>query len=86
MDVCCLKKVKDSMQSLYWNPRSSNYVDSVLDGRQSTTVTEVANGMALRYGIATTGQTAEIVRQIIDPHQHPTPRPRHCSLIMSWKG
>jgi hypothetical protein len=65
---CVAEKVKDSMQLLYWNPRSNIYVDSVLDGRQSTTVTEVANGMALRYGIAATGQTAEIVRQITDPH------------------
>jgi len=60
--------VKASMQRLLWNGQKQAYVDSAFDGQQSTIVTEVANGMALRYGIATPEQTPAIVRYILDPH------------------
>ena len=62
------EKVKVSLRSLFWNPQRKIYVDSVFEGRQSTTATEVAGGMALRYGIATADQVPGIVRQIADPH------------------
>jgi hypothetical protein len=60
------EKVKASLRRLHWNPEKGLYVDSLFDGKQSSTITEVANGMALLYGIATDEQTSSIIRKITD--------------------
>jgi hypothetical protein len=61
------ERVKGALRRLHWNPDKGIYVDSVDQGKQSETVTEVSNGMALMWGIATPDQTASIVERMGDP-------------------
>jgi hypothetical protein len=60
-------RVVASLRQLHWNPGAGLYVDSVLGGEQSSAITEVANGMALLWGIATEEQRPAIVRRITEP-------------------
>jgi alpha-L-rhamnosidase len=61
------EKVKASLRKLHWNAEAGLYVDSVLEGAQSSTITEVANGMALLWGIATDEQRPAIMRGLTEP-------------------
>jgi hypothetical protein len=61
------QKVKTSLRKSHWNDQQQLYVDSVLDGKQSETITETANGMAILWGIATQEQTRQIVHRLADP-------------------
>jgi hypothetical protein len=60
-------RVKASLRQLHWNPEAGLYVDSVLEGQKSSAITEVANGMALLWGIATEEQRPAIVRRLFEP-------------------
>jgi hypothetical protein len=60
-------RVVASLRELHWNPDAGLYVDSVLEGEQSAVITEVANGMALLWGIATEQQRPVIVRRLTAP-------------------
>jgi len=61
------EKVRASLRRLHWNSEKGLYADSVFQDKQSSTITEVANGMALLYGIATEEQASTIVRRLISP-------------------
>lgn len=61
------EQVRESIQRLHWNPQKELYADSVIDGEQSPVVTELSNGFALLFGIATSVQTRKIVRHLGDP-------------------
>jgi alpha-L-rhamnosidase len=52
---------------LHWSPERGAFVDSVFEGQQSPVISEVANGLALLFGITSGDQQAGIVRQIADP-------------------
>ena len=56
-----------SIRKLHWNPAQGVYADSVINGTQSSTVTELSNGLALLYGIATPEQTPRILARLRDP-------------------
>ena len=57
-------QVRTSLRQLHWNPEAGLYVDSVVDGEQSPVITEVANGMALLWGIATAEQRPSITNRL----------------------
>jgi alpha-L-rhamnosidase len=59
--------VRASLRRLHWNPERELYVDNVVDGRQSQTLTELANGMAVLFDIATPDQTPKIIRHLANP-------------------
>ena len=61
------EQVKVSLRQLLWNPAAGLYVDSLLDGAQSPFITEVGNGMALLWGIATDEQRPAILRGLTQP-------------------
>jgi hypothetical protein len=61
------EQVRASLRQLLWNPAAGLYVDSLLDGVQSSFITEVGNGMALLWGIATDEQKPAIVRGLTQP-------------------
>ena len=61
------ERIKDGLRRLHWNSERQLYTDSVLDGKKSPVFTEVANGMALLYDIATDKQAPNIIRRLIDP-------------------
>ncbi len=54
-------RVRDALRAMHWNAERGLFADSVVDGRQSAFFTELANGMALFYGIADEEQTRGIV-------------------------
>jgi alpha-L-rhamnosidase len=60
------EKLKNALQTLYWNPHKELYVDSIFQDKQSETVTELANGMALLWDIAAPDQQAKIVGRLAD--------------------
>ena len=60
-------KIKNSLQQLHWNPQRGLFVDSVIDQKQSSTITELSNGMALLFDIATPEQAQKIVRNLSAP-------------------
>jgi hypothetical protein len=60
------ERVRESIRRLHWNPRRELYVDSVIDGQQSPTITEVSNGFALLFEIATPEQAPQMVRHLTD--------------------
>lgn len=59
--------VRGRLREGHWNAARGLFVDGVVDGVQSGVFTEIANGMALHFGIATPEQATAIVRQIVDP-------------------
>jgi alpha-L-rhamnosidase len=59
--------VKASLRRLHWNPERELYADSVVEDRQSRTLTELANGMAVLFDIATPDQTPKIIRHLSNP-------------------
>lgn len=59
--------VRKSLRQLFWNPKRGLYADIVVDGRQVELFSELLNGMALLYGIATPEQTATIRRELTKP-------------------
>ena len=61
------ERVKESIRKLHWNPARGLYADSVADGRQSTAFTELSNGMALLFDLATPDQARQIVSRLADP-------------------
>jgi len=61
------EKVRGTVRRLHWNSDKGVYVDSVFEGKQSATVTEVSNGMALFWGIATPEQVKSMVSRLADP-------------------
>jgi hypothetical protein len=62
------ERVRNALRMQHWNALKGLYVDSVFQGKQSETVTEVANGMALYWDITTPDQQAQIVSRLADPH------------------
>ncbi|MCI0625642.1 MAG: glycoside hydrolase family 78 protein [Acidobacteria bacterium] len=60
-------RIRSSLQKLHWNPQRDLFVDSVIDGKQSPILTELSNGMALLFGIATPAQASKIVRNLTNP-------------------
>ena len=60
--------IRNTLRRLHWNPSRQLYVDSVIEGKQSGTVTETANGMALLFDIATPDQVPRIIQLLADPH------------------
>jgi alpha-L-rhamnosidase len=60
-------KVREAIRRLHWNPARGLYVDSVIDGRQSPTITELSNGMALLFDLATPEQARLITSRLADP-------------------
>lgn len=54
-------RVRDALRAMHWNEGRGLFCDSVLDGRQSPFITELANGMALLYDIADENQKQKIV-------------------------
>lgn len=54
-------KVRGSLRQMHWDPARELYVDSVFEGQQSSVATELSNGLALLYGIATVEQESLIV-------------------------
>jgi hypothetical protein len=61
------ERVRESIRRLHWNPQRELFADSVVDGKQSPIVTELSNGFALLFQIATPEQQAKIVRHLTDP-------------------
>jgi hypothetical protein len=60
-------RVRESIRRLHWNPQRELYVDSVIDGKQSPITTELSNGFALLFDIATREQAPKIVSRLADP-------------------
>jgi hypothetical protein len=60
-------KVKQSIRALHWNPDKGLYADSVIDGKQAETFTELSNGMILLFDLATPDQARRIVSRLADP-------------------
>ncbi|NLF00287.1 MAG: hypothetical protein GX601_04845, partial [Anaerolineales bacterium] len=60
-------QVRTSLHQLHWDAERGAFVDSVVDGQQSPIISEVANGLALLFGIADGDQQAQIVKVIGDP-------------------
>ncbi|NLF02340.1 MAG: family 78 glycoside hydrolase catalytic domain, partial [Anaerolineales bacterium] len=60
-------QVRASLHQLHWDAERGAFVDSVTDGQQSPIISEVANGLALLFGIADKDQQAQIVKVIGDP-------------------
>lgn len=56
--------VRDAIQRLHWNPERGLFAAGYFEGRQSKVFTEMGNGMALLFGIATGGQIKQIVDQL----------------------
>jgi hypothetical protein len=61
------ERVRESIRRLHWNPQRGLYADSVIDGKQSPIVTELSNGLALLFEIATSEQQPKIVHHLADP-------------------
>jgi hypothetical protein len=62
------QRVRASIRNLHWNAQKGLYVDSVSEGKQSATITEVSNGMSMFWGIASEDQIPKIVSGMADPH------------------
>ena len=58
--------VRRTLRATHWNEAAGLFADSVNDGRQSTTFTELANALALRIGIASPEQAAVIRARLTD--------------------
>ena len=63
------ERAKTSLRRHHWNPEKGLYVDSVFQGKQSSTITEVTNGMALLYRIATEDQIGSIIGRLKNPEK-----------------
>jgi hypothetical protein len=61
------EKIRQSMRRLYWDPERQLYADLLIDGQRVQTFSELINGLALLYGIATPEQTATIVGELTGP-------------------
>ena len=61
------KRVGDSIRKLHWNELRGLYADSVIDGKQSETVTELSNSFTLLFDIATAEQKQKILRHLENP-------------------
>lgn len=59
--------VRESLRRLFWNPERGLYTDIVIDDRQVELFSELLNGMALLYKIATPEQTTTIVGELTQP-------------------
>jgi hypothetical protein len=55
------QRVRDALRTMHWDDRRGLFVDSVNERGKSEVVTEVANGMALLWGIADEPQTRSII-------------------------
>ena len=60
-------KIRQSMRRLYWDPERRLYADLLTDGQRAQLFSELINGMALLYGIATPEQSATIVKELTPP-------------------
>ena len=60
-------KIRQSMRCLYWDPERRLYADLLTDGQRAQLFSELINGMALLYGIATPEQSATIVKELTPP-------------------
>jgi hypothetical protein len=55
------------MRRLYWDPERRLYADLLTDGQRAQLFSELINGLALVYSIATPEQTATIVSELTKP-------------------
>ena len=60
-------RLREHLRASHWDDRRGLFVDSVFAGERSPTVSELSNGMALRFGIADELQTARIVAHLEQP-------------------
>ncbi|MHC4713335.1 MAG: alpha-L-rhamnosidase-related protein [Planctomycetota bacterium] len=59
--------VRARLRSAHWNAKRRLFTDCAVDGVQSEIFTELANALALLYGVATPEQAPAILRQLVDP-------------------
>ena len=59
--------VRECLRRTHWDAKRGLYVDIVLEGKPLDLFSELINGMALLYDIATPQQIPQIVRELIDP-------------------
>ena len=61
------REVRQSLRRLHWDRDRELYVDSVREGKQSSTATELSNALVILYGIAEEGQRDRIASQLSEP-------------------
>ena len=61
------REVRQSLRRLHWDRDRELYVDSVREGKQSSTATELSNALVILYGIAEEGQRDRIASQLSGP-------------------
>ena len=61
------REVRQSLRRLHWDQDRELYVDSVREGKQSSTATELSNALVILYGIAEEGQRDRIASQLSAP-------------------
>lgn len=62
------KEVRIAARKIFWNPERGLYEDSFHNGALTGVVSELANGLALLYDIATDDQISSIARGFNDPN------------------
>jgi hypothetical protein len=59
--------VRASIRKLHWNPARGLYADSVLQGKQSSIVTELSNSFTILFDLATEEQKQTILKHLTNP-------------------
>ena len=60
-------RIRESIRRLYWDPERRLYADLLTDGQRAPIFSELINGLALLYRIATPEQTAAITSELTQP-------------------